>query len=80
VPFELRNDFATMRMDGQPQAGGVWLVDENTRRRRVGLLTGQAGDLDQPLLSPLFYIQRALQPYADLVEGQTGDLAVDIPR
>jgi hypothetical protein len=79
VPFELRNDFATIRTDGQPHAGAVWLVDENTRRRRVGLLTGQAGDLDQPLLSPLFYIQRALRPFADLVEGQTGDLAVDVP-
>ena len=79
VPFELRNDFATIRMTGQQHAGGVWLVDENTRRRRVGLLTGQAGDLDQPLLSPLFYIQRALAPFADLVEGQTGDLAVDVP-
>ncbi|MFZ2103240.1 MAG: DUF4159 domain-containing protein, partial [Oricola sp.] len=79
APFELRNDFATLRAAGQAQAGGVWLVDENTRRRRVGLVTGQAGDLDQPLLSPLYYIQRALQPFADLIEGQTGDLAVDIP-
>ena len=79
VPFELRNDFATLRLSGQQQSGGVWLVDENARRRRVGLITGQAGDLDQPLLSPLFYIQRALQPYADLVEAETGDLAVDVP-
>jgi hypothetical protein len=79
VPFELRNDFASIRIAGQPHAGGVWLVDENARRRRIALVTGQAGDLDQPLLSPLFYIQRALQPYADLVEGKTGDLAVDIP-
>ncbi|MCI5074382.1 DUF4159 domain-containing protein [Oricola sp.] len=79
VPFELRNDFATIRIAGQQQAGGVWLVDENSRRRRVGLLTGQAGDLDQPLLSPLYYIQRALQPFADLVEGKTGDLSVDVP-
>jgi Domain of unknown function (DUF4159)/Aerotolerance regulator N-terminal len=79
IPFELRNDFAGLRIAGQQQSGGVWLVDENTRRRRVGLVTGQAGDLDQPLLSPLFYIQRALQPFADLVEGRTGDLAVDIP-
>lgn len=80
VPFELRNDFATLRIAGQQQAGGVWLVDENSRRRRIGLVTGQAGDLDQPLLSPLFYIRRALEPFADLVEGESGDLAVDIPR
>ncbi|QKV17084.1 DUF4159 domain-containing protein [Oricola thermophila] len=79
VPFELRNDFAAVRIAGQKHAGGVWLIDENTRRRRVGLVSGQSGDLDQPLLSPLFYIRRALQPFADLVEGRTGDLAVDIP-
>ncbi|TCD15352.1 DUF4159 domain-containing protein [Oricola cellulosilytica] len=79
VPFELRNDFAILRVASQPHAGAVWMVDENTRRRRIGLITGQAGDLDQPLLSPLYYIQRALQPYADLIEGRTGDLSVDIP-
>ena len=80
IPFELRNDLASARIDGTSQAGGVWLLDENDRRRRVALLTGLGGEEAQPLLSPLFYIERALSPFADLVEPRTGDLSIDIPE
>jgi len=80
IPFELRNDVATARIDDAPHAGAAFLLDENNRRRRVALLTGLAGDEAQPLLSPLFYISRALAPFADLVEPRTGDLSVDVPE
>ncbi|MBO6640260.1 MAG: DUF4159 domain-containing protein [Roseitalea sp.] len=80
IPFELRNDIATARIDGAPHAGAAFLLDENNRRRRVALLTGLAGDEAQPLLSPLFYISRALAPFADLIEPRTGDLSIDIPE
>ncbi|MEL6436625.1 MAG: BatA domain-containing protein, partial [Pseudomonadota bacterium] len=80
IPFELRNDVATIRVSGQPQAGAVYLLDDSNRRRRVALLTGIAGDEAQPLLSPLFYIERALSPFADIIEARTGDLTVDIPE
>ena len=80
IPFELRNDIAVARIDGQPHAGAAYLLDENNRRRRIALLTGLAGEEAQPLLSPLFYISRALAPFADLIEPRTGDLSVDIPE
>lgn len=80
IPFELRNDIASARIDGTTQAGAVWLLDENDRRRRVALLTGLGGEEAQPLLSPLFYIERALSPFADLIEPRTGDLSVDLPE
>jgi hypothetical protein len=80
IPFELRNDIATARIDGAPHAGAAFLLDENNRRRRVALVTGLAGDEAQPLLSPLFYISRALAPFADLIEPRTGDLSVDVPE
>ncbi|WP_306118466.1 MULTISPECIES: DUF4159 domain-containing protein [unclassified Roseitalea] len=80
IPFELRNDVASVRVDGQFHAGAAHLLDENNRRRRVALLTGLAGDEAQPLLSPLYYISRALSPFADLIEPRTGDLSVDIPE
>ncbi|WP_306026562.1 BatA domain-containing protein, partial [Oceaniradius stylonematis] len=80
IPFELRNDIATARIDDAPHAGAAFLLDENNRRRRVALLTGLAGDEAQPLLSPLFYISRALAPFADLIEPRTGDLSVDVPE
>ena len=80
VPFELRNDFAAIRLDGENQAAAVRVLDENSRRRRVGLISQSEADQAQPLLSPLYYIRRALQPFADLVEPSTPDLAEAIPQ
>ncbi|MEL6921099.1 MAG: DUF4159 domain-containing protein [Pseudomonadota bacterium] len=80
IPFELRNDVETIRIEAAQDAGGVYLLDDSNRRRRVALLTGIAGAEEQPLLSPLFYIERALSPFADMIEARTGDLTVDIPE
>lgn len=79
VPFELRNDFASLSLDGQPQAGAVRVLDDSAKRRRVGLISQAEADQAQPLLSPLYYIRNALQPFADLVEPASPDLAISIP-
>jgi hypothetical protein len=80
VPFELRNDFASIAIDGERQAAGVRVLDESAKRRRVGLLSQAEADRAQPLLSPLYYITRALQPFADLVQPSSQDLAEAIPQ
>ncbi len=80
VPFEMRNDFASIALDGQPQASAVRVLDESAKRRRVGLLSQAEADQAQPLLSPLYYIRRALEPFADLVEPSSPDLAEAIPQ
>ncbi|MBD9557033.1 DUF4159 domain-containing protein [Ensifer sp. ENS03] len=67
APFELRNDFARLTIEGQATAGGLHLLDDGNRRRRVALLSGEVHQ-SQPLLSPLYYIKRALEPHADLIE------------
>ncbi len=80
VPFEMRNDFASIAIDGQPQAAAVHVLDESSKRRRVGLLSQAEADQAQPLLSPLYYIRRALEPFADLIEPASPDLAEAIPQ
>ena len=80
VPFELRNDFVSIAVDGQEQAASVRVLDENSRRRRVGLISQSEADQAQPLLSPLYYIRRALEPYSDIVEASSPDLAEAIPQ
>lgn len=80
VPFELRNDFAAIALDGERHAGAVRVLDDSSKRRRVGLLSQAEADQAQPLLSPLYYIRRALLPFADLVEPQSADLADAIPQ
>lgn len=61
-------------------AGAVHLLDDGFKRRRVALLSGDNGNEMQPLLQPLYYISRALQPYADLVEPRNADLATSLPE
>ena len=80
VPFELRNDFASIALDGQPQAAAIRVLDDSSKRRRVGLLSQLDAEDSQPLLAPLYYIRRALEPFADLSEPTTSDLAEAIPQ
>ncbi|KPF45556.1 DUF4159 domain-containing protein [Rhizobium sp. AAP43] len=80
APFELRNDFARLSISGIGSAGATYLLDDGFRRRKVALVSGDSGDGFQPLLSPLYYIERALGPYADVVKPGQSDLAVAIPE
>lgn len=80
VPFELRNDFSSIVIDGENQAAATRVLDESAKRRRVGLLSQAEADQAQPLLSPLYYIRRALEPFADLVEPASPDLVEAIPE
>jgi len=71
LPLQLRNDVARLALVGEASAGGVFLLDSGARRRRVGLVGGAKAD--QPLLSPLYYLRKALAPYADLREEKPGE-------
>ncbi|WP_199520099.1 DUF4159 domain-containing protein [Fulvimarina endophytica] len=80
IPVELRNDIARLQVETPSNAAEVRLVDDAFRRRRVALVSGETADLAQPLLSPLYYISRALEPYADIVRARSADLSVAIPN
>lgn len=67
LPLELRNDVALLRIAGEPSAGAVHLIDDRTRWRRVGIITGEARGKAQPLLSQSYYIEKALRPYAEVI-------------
>lgn len=69
LPLELRNQISLLRLDGQRSAGTVHLLDQRSNWRRIGLISNESGQLAQPLLSPLYYIRRALEPYAEIVTG-----------
>ena len=80
IPVELRNDVARVEITNAANAGEVRLLDDSFRRRQVALVSGEAADLSQPLLSPLYYISRALEPFADIARAESADLSVAIPR
>src|SRR5918993_2265835 len=70
VPTEIRNAIARIEILGEGSAGAVSLLDERGKRRRVGLVFGVTSDQAQPLLSPLYYIERALSPYSEIRNGR----------
>ncbi|MGA8602508.1 MAG: DUF4159 domain-containing protein, partial [Beijerinckiaceae bacterium] len=72
LPIELRNDIARLEVTGEQSAGAVTLLDERWKRRRVGIVSGATADVSQPLLAPSYYLQRALQPFADVREARPG--------
>ncbi|MBU2486154.1 MAG: BatA domain-containing protein, partial [Alphaproteobacteria bacterium] len=80
APFEIRNDIARLDVTGVDTAASVRLLDDSFRRRRVALISGEAADIAQPLLSPLYYINRALSPYADLIEADSDEMSASIPK
>ncbi|MBP2229010.1 hypothetical protein J2847_002302 [Azospirillum agricola] len=74
VPTELRNDAASLRVEGDTTAGATVLLDERWRRRPVGLVSGRPEGESQPLLSDLYYLDRALSPFNEVRRGSTLDL------
>jgi hypothetical protein len=69
LPLELRNDTVRIAVMAHNSAGAVQLVDARFRRRPVGIVSGGSADQAQPLLSDIYYIKRALSPYAEIHEG-----------
>src|SRR6516225_1435387 len=72
LPVELRNDIARLEISGERSAGAVQLLDKRWRRRAIGVVSGATSDTAQPLLAPVFYLTRALAPFADLRLGDRG--------
>ncbi|MGH1482480.1 MAG: DUF4159 domain-containing protein [Geminicoccales bacterium] len=69
LPLDLRNRIARFEIEPSQGVGGVVLLDERWRRRSVGLVGLAAERIPQPLLSELYYVERALRLYADLQQG-----------
>lgn len=74
IPAETRNKIVRISIDGDQSAGAVLLIDERWRRRPVGLIKSDIMASSQPLLSESTYIERALDPYADMREARIDGL------
>ncbi|MDB5363168.1 MAG: LytTR family transcriptional regulator [Rhodospirillales bacterium] len=74
MPSELRNRVGRIELEGEASAGATLLVDEQSRRRPVGIASNRPAGGGQPLLSDSFYLERALTPFAELRRGTVSEL------
>ncbi len=75
LPLELRNQVARIELAGERSAGAVHLLDSRSRWHRIALISGESREQAQPLLAPLYYIERALAPFSELVRQKEVNLA-----
>jgi hypothetical protein len=73
LPPELRNSLTRLVIEGVNTAAAQVLLDERWRRRPVGLLAATQS-AQAPLTGALFYLKRALSPFAELREGDLSTL------
>jgi hypothetical protein len=72
LPIEVRNAVSRLEIIGERSSAAVALLDDRAKRRRVGIVSGATTDTAQPLLSPTYYVSRALQPFAEIREPRPG--------
>jgi hypothetical protein len=74
LPLELRNQVTRVEIAGERSAGAVSLLDARSQWHRVGLSSGASREQAQPLLAPLYYIERALQPFSEIAKTDDANL------
>ncbi|MDH3262534.1 MAG: DUF4159 domain-containing protein [Paracoccaceae bacterium] len=79
LPPELRNRVTRFALTGQRSAGAVTLTDDSLKRREVALIAGQGERERLRLLSPLHYLEQALEPTAELIHGTLEDILLANP-
>lgn len=77
LPVELRNRLARLDIEDEASAAATVLLDDGWKRRLVGL-AGEAAAAT-PLLAPLYYVERALAPIADIRQDDLGSLLSQRP-
>jgi len=79
LPPELRNRITRFQLDGIRSAGAVTLTDDGLKRREVALISGRDDREALQLLSPTHYLERALAPTADLIDGSLDEVLLANP-
>ncbi len=75
LPLELRNQVTRVEVAGERSAGAVHLLDARSQWHRIGLLSGASREQEQPLLAPLYYIERALLPFSEIAKSDNSNLS-----
>jgi len=78
LPLEIRNQVARIEIADERSAGAVHLLDARSHWRRIGVISSEARELAQPLLSPLYYVERALSPFAEVVSTKSSNIASSV--
>jgi hypothetical protein len=69
MPLQLSNEAARLQIANEESAGAVQLFNSGTPRRMAGVVSASNSDAAPPLLSDVYYLERALSPFAEVRKG-----------
>ncbi|RVV97145.1 DUF4159 domain-containing protein [Mesobaculum littorinae] len=79
LPPELRNRVTRFEVAGVRSAGAVSLTDDSLKRREIALLGSGGNREGLRLLAPTHYLEQALSPSADLIDGPIEEVLLANP-
>ena len=74
IPNELRKELISITIENVNNAGSIHLFDEKWRKRTVGIFGDKESFRTQPLLSPAYYLDRAIKSFSDVKIGNLEQL------
>ena len=74
LPLEVRNSISRLAVENETTAAAVALLDQRWKRPSVGLVAGGDIEVQHSLLSPTYFLARALEQDADVRQDTLGRL------
>lgn len=66
IPKDIKNSLNSITIENENSAGAIYLFDNKWKKRNVGIVGDKTTFRTQPLLSPTYYLDRAIKPYSDI--------------
>ena len=80
LPLELKNDIAAIKVSGQNDAASTYLSDSRNHVLRVALFATSSQEMTQPLLSPLYYVTKALEGHDEMIMASGRNFSDDVTK
>ena len=74
---DLKSKISRFKVAGRKGAGALFLLDDDFKKRRVGIVGTEQSESGAPLIEDTYYIKRALEPFALVSFGDVQELIKD---
>ena len=79
IPDQLTQNIARIKLLGVDGVGSVLLMDDQFKKRSVGIVSTGPDEDAKPLIDSVYYLRRALEPYSILSTGSIDTLIEENP-
>ncbi len=79
LPLELRGGIAKIDIQGRSSAGSTLWLDPGGQSRTIGIYSPAGQEERAPLTESVYYLKRALEPYASTLAGNVPDILAARP-